>query len=234
MSAEIWFVDMAACAVVLDELERATPRLPPPADMKPPERRRAHIALRLLLERKLGAGIRGVPFVRSATGKPSLPGTPVHFSLAHTHTAALVAVCDSGSIGVDLEAPRTIRIPAHRRPGIEALAVRVAGGAPLGGQDADARFLHAWVRLEAVAKAEGTGIGHLLEAARPGRSEPAAIPADATLAVHDLTGLPGFCAAVALSPQEPPPGVLMLPASIAEIDGLLAGVDLTPLRGTKR
>lgn len=219
MSAEIWFVDMAACAAALDALERATPRLPSDEDLKPPERRRAHIALRWLLERKLGAGIRAAPFARGATGKPSLAGTPVHFSLAHTRTAALVAVCDSAPLGVDLEAPRTIRIPAHRRPGIEALAVRLAGGAPLGGADANERFLHAWVRLEALAKAEGTGIGRLLEAARPGRSEPAAVPADATFAVHDLIGLTGYCAAAAMNPREPTPAVLKLPASVAEIEG---------------
>ena len=223
MSAEIWFVDLADCVTALDEIERATPRLPPGDDMKPAERRRAHVALRWLLERKLGAGIRGVPFARSAKGKPSLAGTPIHFSLAHTHTAALVAVCDSGPVGVDLEAPRTVRIPAHRRPRIEALAVRLAGGAPLGGRDANEHFLHAWVRLEAFAKAEGTGIGRLLEAARPGRSEPAAISADATLAVRDLAGLPGFCAAVAMMMQEPTPPVRALPSSIAEIEALLAG-----------
>jgi 4'-phosphopantetheinyl transferase len=238
--AELWFVDLTKCAEALSAIERKTPRLPAVSDLKSShlrsgelnsgdaafdERRLAHIALRILLERTCGAAVRGVPFARGITGKPSLAGTPVHFSLAHTTGAALIAVSRDGPVGVDLEAPRAVRIPPHRRPPIEALAVRIAGGALLAGHDADARFLNAWVRLEAFAKAGGTGIGRLLETVRPGRVDPSVtrgdVAFDASFKVRDLN-IPGdLSAAVALEAAGPTPPLSHLPPSAAEIGALV-------------
>lgn len=66
---------------------------------------------------------RPMAIVRSSNGKPILPGLPLAFSLAHDNDRALLALCDSTCLGVDLLAPRC----NHR----EALARRVLSAAEL-------------------------------------------------------------------------------------------------------
>lgn len=179
---ELWLVDLESTAAALEAIEAATPRLS--ADMAVRlaqmqdatarrERRLAHVALRILLERRLGASIRGKAFVIGPSGKPSLPagdGEPgIGFSLAHTRGIALIAT-GPDPLGVDIERPRPVRMAPARRAPIEAEAIALANGAPLAGAPgSDARFLNAWVRIEAVAKASGRGVGALLEGLRPRR-----------------------------------------------------------------
>ncbi len=232
-SAEVWLIDLAAAGETLERAERETPRLSEECEqrcaaMAAPdarrERRLTHIALRTLLEQRLGLSLRRVPFVRDGAGKPSLPDTETSFSLAHAAGHALIALAARAPVGVDLEAARTVRIPAHRRPGIEALAIALAHGAPLAGDEPDARFLHAWVRLEAVAKARGTGIGRLLETARPRDGATAVAPPSDVIA-RDLAVPPGLVAAIALPPAHAPPAVRRFPDAHARL--------ATPDNGTR-
>jgi 4'-phosphopantetheinyl transferase len=81
------------------------------------------------------------------------------FSLSHARGVALIGLTPAGTIGVDVERTREVRIAAERRAAIEAAGAAL--GASLAG-DGNTRFLHAWVRLEAYAKADGCGIGRLL------------------------------------------------------------------------
>lgn len=229
---ELWLVDLERASTSLEALEADTPRLSEADHQRfaamqnvdaSRERRAAHIALRVLLERKCGPGVRQAPFARNAAGKPSLPSGYGSFSLAHTRGVALAALADDGAIGVDIERARTVRMPARRRGPIEEAAVVWARGAPLNGTTADARFLNAWVRLEARAKALGTGVGPVLEELRPGRMEALSSslsdrqPGPVT---HDLAVGEDLFAAVALAPGRTPPVLKRLPFSADAIVAL--------------
>jgi 4'-phosphopantetheinyl transferase len=163
-SPEVWFVDLTACAPSLLQAEREFPRLP--ADDQfggHTERKVAHIALRVVLERHAGQVVRGMPFAVGDSGKPLLPAGLPFFSLSHCPGFALIAVDASGAVGVDLERTRSIRMPADRTRLLLAAASALAPSERElcdTGQD----LLQAWVRLEAFAKADGRGIGHLLTA----------------------------------------------------------------------
>ena len=171
----IWHVDLDGFGVALDELEArehllsdderqdGSPSLPADVLIR---RRRARIALRFLLERQGVGNIRGAALIRNPHGKPALAsGGPV-FNVSHSGSSCLIAMADSGPIGVDVELPRTVQLDAARR------ALIVAAGAGLAGvpiqckvaTEDPAAFLIAWTRLEAIAKARGDGVGRLLTA----------------------------------------------------------------------
>jgi phosphopantetheinyl transferase len=172
--AEIWLFDLAELSRALFESERIIPRLAADDEARVlkiatvPERmnrRAAAIAQRLVMERMFGARMRNVTLPRDRHGRPVVPselGVSGAFSLSHTAGWALVGCTTEAVMGVDLETPRAIRMPLNRRTLIEAASAHLAA-APLP-EDGDGRFLQAWVRLEALAKADGRGIGHLLTA----------------------------------------------------------------------
>lgn len=179
---DLWLVDLVAGADALNVVA-ARFGLEPPLHHNPGalpfqgRRRSAHIALRALLAGYVGLDRARAPFALTRSGKPSLacspvaPGTRLEFSLAHIETTALVAISRSGFVGVDIEAPRPVRISDHRRAMLLDAAARLAADDPLPDGPGEARFLQAWVRLEALAKATGEGLGALL-----GRLEDKASP----------------------------------------------------------
>src|SRR5690606_3855651 len=125
----------------------------------------------------------------------------------------------------DLEGTRAVRMPEARRKPIEEAAVALASGAPLAGEDAESRFLNAWVRVEAVAKARGTGVGPILEQLRPNRApEALAASSHAQLCViaHDLAIGEGFYAAIALAPGCAPPAPRVMPHTAEAIAALIS------------
>lgn len=173
---DVWHVDLARGAEALLELEQQTPRLAQDdhhraallgrGDSDHPaarQRRAVYVAMRLVLEQAFGAGVRGGPITRSALGRPSISGLRGDFSLAHVADHALIAVVAGGSVGVDLERTRPVRMDARRQAAIERAAALLGVEAPLP-QIAPGRFLMAWVRLEAYAKARHTGMARLLTA----------------------------------------------------------------------
>ena len=129
------------------------------------ERCTAHIALRVLIERAFGPEWRRVPYHISPEGKPSLPDAAGGFSLSHIPGWALIALAATGPVGVDLERRRPISLSPVRREQLEWAAAALVPQRALP-VDAEARFLQAWVRLEAVAKAGGMGLGRLTDGAR--------------------------------------------------------------------
>jgi 4'-phosphopantetheinyl transferase len=167
-TTELWLVDLEGAAPALAALEAETPRLA--ADDRARalrlgdarERRHrlaAYVALRIAIERIAGPTVRGMSFRRAAGGKPHLPG--IAFSLSHADGVALIGVTRAGTIGVDLEPARTVRVSARRRAEIVAAGAGLGARAPeLAG--ADAAFLQAWSRLEAYAKARGHGLAAAL------------------------------------------------------------------------
>jgi 4'-phosphopantetheinyl transferase len=187
------------------------------------ERTAARIALRLILAGYVGAEVAGRPFALSPAGKPSLAPGPggerpdVHFNLAHCESTALVAVSREGPVGVDIEAERHPRISDQRRSRLIDAARAVAPRDDLPDGPPEACFLQAWVRLEALAKATGEGLGALLGrldeviAASPATAADGAgiIVRDAPIDGHGLwAAVAGASPALA---HGPPPIVTWLP-----------------------
>lgn len=185
----------------------------------------AHVALRLALERALGPGVRRVAFARSARGKPELHDVPIAFSLSHGAGQALIATGPAGPLGVDIEGVRRLRLTGERRDAV------VAGGAALSSRDlpkdSTGRFLQAWVRLEALAKAEGRGLaGVLSDTGAYGPRRGQGVAADllpSGIAVNDLAVGAGLYAAIASASGEPVPSVERMPNDADGLGGFTGG-----------
>jgi len=240
-TSEIWGVDLAAATAALQTIEQRTPRLcradrARASGLSDPTVRdewlATHIALRLLIERAAGAQWRGATFTRSERGKPHLDGAPLAFSLSHAPGLALIGLAPQGSIGVDVERTRRVRLGKARRARIEEAGAAL-NAAPLPDEEG-ARFLQAWVRLEAFAKAEGCGIGRLLtrlgvlgtNAAGRAEQQSARELADAMLAsspspaVRDLQLGEGVYAAAVFADAPPTSDVAWLPTSVEGLEKL--------------
>ena len=183
---ELWLVDLDATAGPLMAAEADCSRLSPQeaeraqAITNDSVRQRwlsAHIALRLLLERWGGAGLRAQPFQFAPGGRPFLSGPAPHFSLSHAGQFALIGLTRSAPLGVDIEVISPRVMPLERRSRLVSFANDVAGGAELPlvhasltsgahvaadpAEDANvetAAFIQAWCRVEAFAKADGRGL----------------------------------------------------------------------------
>jgi 4'-phosphopantetheinyl transferase len=235
----IYFADLSHSVDMLEDAERITPRLSPDLLQRYQNRtsvdadearlwRAAHIALRIALERHTGAGIRGVPYDIEAGGRPRLSSDAhlaarPHFSLAHAGPYALIAISHAGPVGSDLEVTRPIHVSAERRERIERAAARLAPDAPLP-ETSDDRFLQAWVRLEAVAKATGTGIGRVLTEAGVigGAISTTAVSLATSCTARDLTLERGCFAAVAGAQLPALFAVEAFPAGAAGLSRFLA------------
>lgn len=127
----------------------------------PRDRRRylaAHCALRHLLAARTGRPQAALAFLEGPFGKPSLAGAPrCAFNLSHSDDVALVAMADSGEIGVDVELlrpmPDAIDLARHNFSAAEC-AELAATRAP----DQALAFLLGWTRKEACLKAIGSGL----------------------------------------------------------------------------
>jgi 4'-phosphopantetheinyl transferase len=235
-AVECWYVDLRACEAALHDIERATPRLSEwdrknAADFAEAdagaEWLAAHIALRILIERAIGPRWRGVPLERAAHAKPRLVDAPIVFSLSHVEGCALIAVGPDEPLGIDMERMRTVHMRPERCARIEGAAAALSVEAlPHRGE---ARFLQAWVRMEAAAKAQGCGIGRLLT--RLGLTTGSGVAADGVAArarelgeaikVYDLGLGAGLFGAVAAGPAVVRPEVLSLPTGIGGVNALL-------------
>lgn len=159
---EVWLVDLATDLDLLLARARDIGASPISGTSGDLAKVAAGIALRLVLARHVGLDRARLPFVIAPGGKPALVGDGPQFSLAHCDGAALVAISRDGPVGVDIEAPRAIRISPDRRLMLEAEALSLDPARPLPDRPPDRRFLQAWVRLEALAKTTGEGVGSLL------------------------------------------------------------------------
>lgn len=176
-SIDVVLVNIPASAGYLDVEERTTPRLST-CDGERAHRlsarspiegrawRAARIATRIVLERWIGPGVRGRAFELEPGGRPHLGVGALAFSLSHSGSYALIAVARRGTIGADIEQVRPLQMSDERRARIVSAARRLSSlGDPsavsMTTQD-EADVLQAWVRLEAIAKASGLGIAHLL------------------------------------------------------------------------
>jgi 4'-phosphopantetheinyl transferase len=178
-----------------------------------------------VLEATFGSSLRQVPLPRDRHGRPHLPDAIAgNFSLAHAEPWALIGVTRAHRIGVDIETARAIKMDGRRRAIIEAAASSISVS-PLP-DEPDARFLQAWTRLEALAKADGCGIGHLLTqlgavGGSNGKADAAAhLASQHSLALYPLDISPGVYAAAACTGIAP--SVLNLPETPEGLTALLA------------
>lgn len=117
----------------------------------------AHAFVRRVLSSYLGVPPRALPLYGPLGEKPVLIGAPLHFSLAHCRTRALLALDGAAAIGVDIEENASAPID-------EGLArLTLTGGEltrwlALPTEARPAAFYRAWTRKEALLKARGDGL----------------------------------------------------------------------------
>lgn len=227
---EIVFVDLDASCALLEAEEAQVPRLGA-SDIVRAARladdprgqqlwRAARVATRIVLERMAGPEIRGVDFEITAAGRPALGEGQPHFSVSHTSDVALVAVSRLGPVGVDIERMRFLSMTADRRRRIVAAAAAFARDAPLD-PDSSADVLRAWVGLEAVAKARGSGIGVLLTDEGVIGGPPSQSAAHPRFAVATLEVPEPYIAAVAAAELPQNVSVRTFPSRADELDAFL-------------
>ncbi len=166
---EVWVGDLGVCGPRLVEIERSqhllTAREAQRASTIAVNRDRwiaAHVALHLALQARIGRSVEFVSAGQRTQAKPRVVDWDGDFSLTHSGDLVLIAITTQGNIGVDVEVRRDVRLDARRCRLIEAAGTAVAA-APFAHPDDTMRLLAAWTRLEAIAKARGTGIGAVLE-----------------------------------------------------------------------
>lgn len=220
---DVVVVDLDAAQELLEREEASTPRLSN-GDRLRVDRlsgdlarqslwRSARIATRIVLERAAGPDVRGKEFDIAAGGRPELGAGFPYFNVSHSGGAALIAVCRS-RVGVDIERRRPLSMSIARRR-------RVLDAARLSGSDphSEADVLRAWVRLEAVAKARGSGIGVILTEAGVigGAVGSRKQTSSESLCVSDLDAGADYIAAIAADRLPPRIDVRRFPASAAEL-----------------
>jgi 4'-phosphopantetheinyl transferase len=218
------FVDLKSSVAFLEAEERKLPRLSA-ADVArveklahDPERQRlwrsSRIATRIVIERAAGRAYRNIDFAIARNGRPSFGEGVPYFNVSHSGGAALIAVSNAVPVGIDLEAMRGLTMTEDRRRRVIAAAVRLANGqSATPHTDADRDVLQAWVRLEAAAKALGTGIGQLLtEEGVVGGEAVSGATAAHRLDVRNLDVACGYFAAVAAQTLPREIAVLTLPS----------------------
>ena len=118
----------------------------------------ARAGLRQVLARHAGLDPRTLAFVANEFGKPRLAGDrAVHFNLSHSEERAVLAVCDTAEVGIDLEYGRPVEHADLARryfhPDETAAILR-----PRDIEEQRRAFFRTWTLKEAVVKALGCGL----------------------------------------------------------------------------
>ncbi len=248
---EIWLVDLEKSAEALEKLEGDARRLAADEygrinainDLR--ERRHrlaAYTALRVVLERIAGPGVRGLPYVHRPGEKPRLDLGGAEFSLSHVDGLALIGVSSALPLGVDLERMRPVKMAARRLVEISAIGAGLSDR-PLPALGTERTFLQAWVRLEAFAKARGRGLAQTLaDVGVRGRERRLFSPADleirarrlahdAGITVHDVKLSPTLHGAVGAPRGVRPTRARAFPTDHAGILSVLANTRLGHRQG---
>jgi 4'-phosphopantetheinyl transferase len=115
--------------------------------------------LRVALARLLSVSPTSLRLQQTPAGKPFLEGGPV-FNIAHSGNVVLIAITDTGRLGVDVEAIRPLgdltglARTTFDRDELDALARTPAA-------DQQDTFYRIWTRKEAILKAIGEGLSAL-------------------------------------------------------------------------
>jgi 4'-phosphopantetheinyl transferase len=170
--------------------------------------------LRVILGRYCDIPPERLRFNYGPKGKPELTpgegarptGGALHFNLAHSEGLGVLAVTQTGPVGVDVEQVR--RLLEFRELVGQFFSVREAAEfSRLEREQQPAAFFNLWTRKEALLKATGEGIGHSLNRVEvsflPGEparvlSLPAEPWAGGKWSLVDLAISPSYAAALAL------------------------------------
>jgi 4'-phosphopantetheinyl transferase len=184
VAVDVWSLELTrderaereACAVLTAEECARALRFRRPEDRAAFVRTRA--LARAVLGRKLEVDPATVEIVEGCDGKPTITGVhnPPHFNVSHSGTRALVAVCRSQPIGVDVEQKRELDwravADAHFAPAeLARIASCERAARP-------ATFFDCWVAKEAYLKGVGVGL-------RRRTDDFVVPPPDTDIPVHD-------------------------------------------------
>ena len=118
----------------------------------------SHAALNTILSQYTGVPPLELRFVDGEKGKPLLMGSTLSFNLSHSHHAAMIAVSNAPTVGVDVEWVR-------HKSGLIDIAERYFSKQELrwieaaaGEEEGVERFYRVWVCKEAYLKAVGVGL----------------------------------------------------------------------------
>lgn len=119
----------------------------------------AHGNMRLILAVYVGIKANNIPLVQKRGEKPFIEDSMVKFNLSHTNGYALLAVTNSGEVGIDIELKRdNVRIERTSRSTFSVTERRdileVEGAVRV------ERFYNCWTRKEAFIKAIGLGFSY--------------------------------------------------------------------------
>lgn len=121
---------------------------------------RCHARVREILGRALAFTPSGLILDRTPEGRPFVRGRPhVDFSFSHSADRCALALVRNARVGIDLEVDRKVVRLVWKR--VLAPAELDALHA-LPAEDQDAAFLQCWTRKEALAKADGRGVGAIM------------------------------------------------------------------------
>lgn len=165
-------------------------------------------ALRTILAKASGCSPAALAFECGPYGKPRLMGPlgalPVHFALSRSHDLCLIAVSRRAVVGIDIE--RVMPVGNLDRIIDQFFRNTDLAGANAGTRSEDDRlraFFTAWTRIEAYAKATGTGlqasVAELCQALAVDRPNPHPSPFRRGSAVPCVTTLwpsPGYIGAL--------------------------------------
>lgn len=211
---EIWQIAPHGIEDELAALDRRLDLLPPSDQSRlavisdPGEARFWHgarTAIRLIVARRAGLALARADIDARDGGRPTLPTESFEISIAHCRPFALLAIA-AAPVGIDFERVRPTVLAPSRQAAIETAALAIAAGAPLPASSPE-RFIAAWCRIEALAKATGLGLARTLSdlGARHRSQVPRERAATAGYVVRDLPVLaPGHAAAIAAPAPLPP------------------------------
>lgn len=168
--------------------------------------RASHVAMRLILAQIKQCDPAALAFTEGAHGKPRLVcDAPLHFNMSHSAGWALVGVCPSHPIGVDLE----LIVPMDDAPLLAQKNFTASEYAAFQGTPPDQRlhaFFRCWTRKEACLKALGSGLSiepHAFEAGLVDRPQDTFIEVDGQPCHMSVAGIdlpmPALAAVAALT-----------------------------------
>lgn len=121
----------------------------------------AHVALRWMMERRVGIAAHMQHYEAGPHGKPWLRGYPeASFNLSYAGSRLLIGMAAGGALGVDIEQLRQVEDAAALAALYYSVREREALASCQPGSDRfDQMFLSIWTRKEACVKATGLGLG---------------------------------------------------------------------------
>lgn len=119
----------------------------------------AHSQMRLILARYTGLSAVEIPIIQKRGEKPFIKDSQIFFNLSHTYDYALLAVSNTGELGIDIEYKRD-------NPKINLISRSTFSESEhkaifsVEGEERKARFFRCWTRKEAFIKAIGQGFSY--------------------------------------------------------------------------